>query len=163
MYTLKISHACISELGIGSQPICGKRTRHEEGWQIQCAYPVHRDDDQRIWYHEHKIRDGAINKNCTHLHFLAFISRLLHFYSHLHLQVLLYTHCNIICTGTHPQSDNVVLHSHFLVWKTPRIYIYFAVAMTWSNINFAFTHIYSLDQEGCICLHLHLLGRYRRG
>ena len=26
------------------------------------------------------IRDGAINKKCTHLHFLAFIGRLLHFY-----------------------------------------------------------------------------------
>ena len=38
------------------------------------------------------IRDGAINKKCTHLHFFAFVSRLLHFYSHMHLQVLLLTH-----------------------------------------------------------------------
>ena len=77
-------------------------------------------------------RDGAINKKCTHLHFLAFLSRLLHFYSHLHLQVLLYTHCNIICTGTHPQTPRICIYSQ-LLWPDPT--------------SFAFTRIYSLDQE----------------
>ena len=48
MYILKFSHACISELGIGSQPICGERAPTKKGQETQCTDTVHRYDEQHI-------------------------------------------------------------------------------------------------------------------
>ena len=49
-------HACISELWIGSQPICGNYTPTEEGQEIQCTDTALRDDKQHIGDPEHQIQ-----------------------------------------------------------------------------------------------------------
>ena len=55
-YIFKFSHACISELWIVSQPICGERTPTEEGQEIQCIDTFLRDDVQHIRYPEDQIQ-----------------------------------------------------------------------------------------------------------
>ena len=60
--------------------------------QDDLSYRLKLQQDEEAEKLRKVSRDGAVNNKYTHLHFLAFVSRLLHFYSHLHLQELLLTH-----------------------------------------------------------------------
>ena len=48
MYILKFSHACTSELCVGTQPICGECYPNEQGRETQCTDTVLRYDEQHI-------------------------------------------------------------------------------------------------------------------